>query len=116
MLEPYAIGELLQGFAFDAFSGLALLEERSYLCGRLGEQAFDEKISISDDPLMAEGLPKQFDFEGVPKRRVDLVEDGVLKSVVWDSTSAARAGGSERSTGHAPPPALRRWGPLPFAL
>lgn len=116
VLEPYAIGELLQNFAYDAFSGLALLEERSYLGGRIGEKAFDEKISISDDPLLPEGLPKRFDFEGVPKRRVDLVEDGVLRGVVWDSTSAARAGGSASSTGHAPPPALRRWGPLPLAL
>jgi PmbA protein len=116
VLEPYAIGELLQYFAFDAFSGLALIEERSYLSGRLGEKAFDEKISLSDDPLLPEGLPKQFDFEGVPKRTMELVADGVLEGVVWDSTTAARAGGSQRSTGHAPPPSLRRWGPMPFAL
>jgi PmbA protein len=116
VLGPYAVGELLQYFAFDTFSGLALLEERSYVGGKLGERHFDEKISIADDPLDPRGLPKQFDFEGVPKQRVPLVEDGVLRGVVWDSASAARAGDSQRSTGHASPPALRRWGPLPFAL
>jgi predicted Zn-dependent protease len=116
VLESYAIGELLQYFAFDAFSGLALLEERSYLCGRLGERAFDAQISLADDALDPQGLPKQFDFEGVPKQVVPLVEKGVLRGAVWDSGSAARAEDSERSTGHAPPPALRRWGPLPFAL
>ena len=116
VLEPYALGELLQYFAFDAFSGLAVLEERSYLSGRIGERRFDEKVSIADDALDPAGLPKRFDFEGVPKQRVALVEDGVLRSAVWDSASAARSGGSETSTGHAPPPALRRWGPLPFAL
>jgi len=116
VLGPYAVGELLQYFAFDAFSGLALLEERSYLAGKLGERRFDEKISIADDALDPQGLPKQFDFEGVPKQRVPLVENGVLRGAVWDSTSAARAGGSRQSTGHAPPPAFRRWGPLPFAL
>jgi PmbA protein len=115
VLEPYAIGELLQYFAFDAFSGLALLEERSFLSGRIGERALDEKISIVDDALDPRGLPKQFDFEGVPKQRVELVENGVLRGTVWDSASAARADG-QISTGHAPPPALRRWGPLPFAL
>ena len=116
VLGPYAVGELLQYFAFDTFSGLALLEERSYLGGKLGERHFDEKISIADDALDPRGLPKQFDFEGVRKERVTLVEDGVLRGAVWDSASAARAGDSQRSTGHASPPALRRWGPLPFAL
>jgi PmbA protein len=116
VLETYAIGELLQYFAFDAFSGLALLEERSYLAGRVGEATLDEKISLADDALDPAGLPKQFDFEGVPKQRVELVEQGVLRRAVWDLATAAKAGDSERSTGHAPPPALRPWGPLPFAL
>jgi PmbA protein len=116
VLAPYAIGELLQYFAFDAFSGLAYLEERSYLCGKLGERRFDEKVSIADDALDPRTLPKRFDFEGVPKQRVPLVENGVLRGTVWDLASAARAGGSQPSTGNAPPPAERRWGPLPFAL
>jgi PmbA protein len=116
VLGPYAVGELLQYFAFDTFSGLALIEERSYLSGKLGERHFDEKVSIADDPLDPQGLPKQFDFEGVPKQRVPLVENGVLRGAVWDAASAARAGDSQDSTGHAPPPAFRRWGPLTFAL
>jgi predicted Zn-dependent protease len=115
VLEPYALGELIQLFAYETFSGLALVEERSYAAGRLGEQAFDEKITIADDPLDPRGLPKAFDFEGTPKSRVELVEGGVLRGAVWDRGSAARADGQE-STGHAPPAALRRWGPLPFAV
>jgi predicted Zn-dependent protease len=115
VLEPYALGELLQLFAYETFSGLALLEERSYAAGRLGEQVFDERVSIDDDPLDPRGLPKAFDFEGTPKRRVTLVENGVLRGAVWDRASAARADGQE-STGHASPAALRRWGPLPFAV
>ena len=102
VLGPYAVGELLQYFAFDAFSGLALLEERSYLAGKLGERRFDEKVSIADDALDPQGLPKQFDFEGVPKQRVPLVENGVLRGAVWDSTSAARA------AAHGSRPVMRR--------
>jgi PmbA protein len=116
VLGPIALGELLQYFAFDAFSGLALLEDRSYLGGRIGERCFDEKVSIADDALDPRGLPKQFDFEGVPKQRVTLVENGVLAGAVWDRESAARAENGQAATGHASPPALRRWGPLPFAL
>jgi PmbA protein len=77
---------------------------------------FDEKISIADDPLDPRGLPKAFDFEGVPKQRVELVEQGIARGTVWDRATAARAGPETESTGHAPPAGERRWGPAPTAL
>ena len=43
VLEPYALAELLDYFAFDAFSGLGLLEERAYLTGRLGERVWTRR-------------------------------------------------------------------------
>jgi PmbA protein len=116
VLEPPAIAELLAYFGFDAFGGLGLVEERSYAFGKLGRQVFDERFSLADDALDPRGLPKAFDFEGTPKQRVELVENGVLTGVVWDRSSAARAGGGQQSTGHAPPSSLRNWGPLAFAL
>jgi predicted Zn-dependent protease len=116
VLEPYALAELLDYFAFDSFGGLGLLEERSFFAGRLGERVFDEKVSIADDGLDPAGLPKAFDFEGSPKQRVALVENGVARDVVWDRATAARAGGGRASTGHAPPVSLRSYGPLPYAL
>jgi PmbA protein len=116
VLEPYAFAELLLYFAYDAFGALGLLEERSYAAGRIDEKVFDERFSLADDALDPRGLPKAFDFEGSPKERVQLVEDGVLRNVVWDRTTAQRAGGGRRTTGHAPPSSLRRWGPMPFAL
>jgi PmbA protein len=116
VLEPYAFAELLQYFAYDSFGSLGLLEERSYFTGRLGQQVFDEKISIADDALDSHGFPKAFDFEGTPKQRVQLVEHGTARGVVWDRTTAAQAGNGARSTGHAPPIESREWGPLPYAL
>ncbi len=116
VLEPYALGLLLQWFAWDSFSGLGILEERSALCDRLGEKVADTKVSIWDDPLDPDGLPKAFDFEGVPKRRVTLIEDGVARGVVWDRATAARAADGVVSTGHAPPPPARVYGPMPSAL
>lgn len=114
VLEPYAFAELLDYFSFDSFNGLGLLEERSYLTGRLGERIFDERVTVADDPIDPRGLPKCFDFEGTPKRRVELVAGGVARSVVWDRRTAARAG--RESTGHALPPELRAWGAIPTAL
>jgi predicted Zn-dependent protease len=116
VLEPYAFADLLEYFAHDSFGALGLLEERSYLTGRLGQRIFDEKISIADDSLNPTGLPKAFDFEGTPKQRVQLVENGVARGVVWDRMTAARAQDGVSSTGHAPPVDLRDWGPLPYAL
>ncbi|MGZ4281917.1 MAG: metallopeptidase TldD-related protein [Gaiellaceae bacterium] len=116
VLEPYAFAELLLYFAYDAFGALGLLEERSFAAGKLGEKVFDERFSLADDALDPRGFPKAFDFEGCPKRRVELVRDGVLESVVWDRRTAALAGGGQETTGHAPPSALRHWGPLTYAL
>jgi PmbA protein len=116
VLEPYALADLLQYFAWDSFGGLGLLEERSYFTGRLGERVFDEKVTIWDDALEPGGLPKAFDFEGVPKQRVTLAEQGVARGVVWDRRSAKRAGGEAQGTGHAPPVALQAYGPIPYNL
>jgi PmbA protein len=116
VLEPYAFAELLQYFSYDSLGALGLLEERSYFTGRLGRKVFDEKISIADDALDPRGFPKAFDFEGTPKQRVELVDHGVARGVVWDRATAAQAGNGARSTGHAPPAESRDWGPLPYAL
>jgi len=114
VLEPYAFAELLLYFAYDAFGALGLLEERSYAAGRIGEKVFDERFSLADDGLDPRGLPKAFDFEGSPKTRVELVEGGVFRDVVWDRATGKRA--RRETTGHGPPSSLRRWGPLPFNL
>ena len=102
VLEAPAFAELLAYFSYDAFGALGLVEERSYAFDKLGERVFDERFSLADDALDPRGLPKAFDFEGVPRQRVELVQDGVLTGVVWDRTSAsARAAGRRR-------PATRR--------
>jgi predicted Zn-dependent protease len=114
VLEPYAFAELLEYFAQDSFSGLGILEQSSYFADRLGEQLFAPNVSIVEDPLDPVGLPKSIDFEGVPRRRVPIVEGGVARGVVWDRTTATRAG--EQSTGSGVPAEYRRYGPAPVAL
>ena len=116
VLEAPAFAELLAYFSYDAFGALGLIEERSYAFDKLGQPVFDECFSLADDALDPRGLPKAFDFEGVPRQRVELVQEGVLRGVLWDRTSAKRAGGGQQTTGHAPPSSLRHWGPLPISL
>jgi PmbA protein len=116
VLEPFAVAELVRWFSYDSMGAQGYLEERSYFCGRIGEQPFDSKISLADDALDTANLPKAFDFEGVPKKRVQMIEDGVIRNVVWDRATAARAEDGRASTGHAPPDAWRFYGPLPTAF
>src|SRR6476646_11981106 len=76
VLEPYALADLLHWFAFDTLNGLGFLEERSVFTGRVGERACDPKLTIVDDGLGPDGGPRSFDFEGAPKQRTALVEEG----------------------------------------
>ncbi len=113
ILEEYAVAELLSYLAFLGFSALAVQEGRSFMANKFGQHITGENISIWDDGLDKTGLPVAFDFEGVPKQRVDLITDGVAKTVVYDSYAANKEG--KQSTGHALP-APNPYGPLPGNL
>lgn len=115
LLEPYAVADMVQYLAYVGFSAQALLEERSFMTDRMGEQLVDGRVSIWDDGHDPSGLPLAFDFEGVPKQRVDLIKSGVANAVVWDTRTAAKAGNSHQSTGHALP-APNTAGPMPLNL
>ncbi|HOG48634.1 MAG TPA: TldD/PmbA family protein [Anaerolineae bacterium] len=101
VLEAYAVEEMLGYMSYMGFSALAVQEGRSFLAGRLGQQIVDPRISIWDDGLDATGIPAPFDFEGVPKRRVEIIKEGVATGVVYDRQTAAREG--KESTGHGLP-------------
>jgi predicted Zn-dependent protease len=70
-------------------------------------------ITINDDPFLPAFAGMPFDFEGVPKRKITLIEKGVAKGVAHDSRSAKLAGAE--STGHALPADNPR-GPYPKNL
>jgi predicted Zn-dependent protease len=99
VLEEYAVGELLEFMSYVGFSALALQEERSFM--RLNERITGEKVTIWDDGIDPNGIPAPFDFEGVPRQRVDLIRDGVAVGVVYDQQTAARE--RRQSTGHGLP-------------
>jgi predicted Zn-dependent protease len=56
-------------------------------------------------------MPASFDYEGVAKQRVSLIERGVCVDVVYDAQTAAKAG--RTSTGHGLP-APNQYGPFPL--
>lgn len=82
-----------------ALSGKTVLQGVSPLGGRRGETMFDAALSITDEPLLDGRLgSRPADDEGVPSRRLPLVERGALRAFVYDLETAVRAGAT--STGH----------------
>lgn len=97
ILEPAAVLDLV-GLLFYDFAATALADQRSCFTGRLGKKVFGENISIWDDvyhPLQAGAV---WDGEGVPRRKVTLVESGVLRNLVYGRQAAHKAG--TEPTGH----------------
>ncbi len=81
------------------FSGELINRGISPIRDRLGEMIFSELITVVDDPKNTDCLEvANFDDEGCPTRRKEIVKDGVFTTVLH-STKTAMASGSE-STGN----------------
>jgi predicted Zn-dependent protease len=96
VLEAAAALDLV-GFMFWDFGGMAILDQRSFLNNRIGTPLFGQNITIQDDayhPLQS-GAP--FDGEGMARKKVGLVEKGVVKRVVFARSTARKM----RESGYA---------------
>jgi predicted Zn-dependent protease len=94
ILEPAAALDMV-GFMFYDFGGLAVLDQRSFLNNRVGTRLFGDEINIWDDAGHALQSGPPFDGEGVRRQRVQLVEDGVVKRLVYARSSAEKMKNSE---------------------
>lgn len=109
VLEEYAVVDLLDMLGYLGFSALAVQEERSFF--EAGKRIGSHLVTLRDDATDTAGTPASFDYEGIAKQPVTLVERGVCREVVHDAQTAARAG--RRSTGHGLP-APNTYGPFPL--
>lgn len=113
VLAPEAVADIVDFLGYLGFSARAYEEGRSFMSGHLGERIMSEHVSIVEDALAPEASGLTFDFEGMPKRRVTLIDRGVAAGVVTDSYWAARTG--RENTGHALP-APNPYGPVALDL
>jgi len=113
ILEEEAVADMVFFLGWLGMGALSVQEGRSFMAGRFGEKVTGEGITIWDDGLDPRGIPLPFDFEGVPKQKVVLIENGIAKAVVYDTFTAKREGKS--STGHSLP-APNTFGPIPVNL
>ncbi len=110
ILEPAAVGQLLLFLAFMGFGAKTLYQQRSFMAGKIGEKITGDNSTIIEDPRAPEFSSLPFDYEGVPRKKVVLIENGIARGVVSNSYYAKLL--KSQSSGHALPP-NNTYGPYP---
>jgi len=100
ILEPAAVLDLV-GQMFMDFSATAVRDGRSFLNDRIGEKLFGDNVTIHDDVQHPDQSGAPFDGEGVPRRRLALVDRGEIREIAYSRQAAAHAG--VEPTGHGFP-------------
>ncbi len=111
-----AAGVFLRGL-FQAFSALNVLEQRSFLAGKLGQQIASPAVTIVDDGMMRRGLGSvYFDGEGVQSHRTVVVDRGVLRQYLHSGATARRMNATPTGNGIRSYDSLPAIGPTNFYL
>ncbi len=97
ILEPPALAEVFDWMNMIAFTGQSYEDGSSFFVGNLGKRILGENFTVVDDSLSY--LPFPFDMEGLPKRPVALIENGMPRTPVLDKAWADRLG--MKPTAHA---------------
>lgn len=113
ILEPPAVGQLLLFLGFMGFGGKTVMQQRSFLSGKKGELITGENITITDEPDNPLFGNMLFDYEGIPVRKLAIIDRGRAGDAAFDSYYAAQA--NVAPTGHALPPD-NSYGPYPKNL
>ncbi len=119
VLSPRASATFVSFLGYMGFSATTYQDGQSFVKYHLGEQTFDEKLTVKDDsrdPLTLYAVP--VDGEGLPKKSLKLIDQGIVseKSICYDSFTAGKEKG-RKSTGHSPPPVMMFFGPMrPFPI
>jgi PmbA protein len=99
VFTPLGVASALLAPLIVGFNGKMVLEKASPCAEKLGKQALDNKFSLYDDvTLPYQPASRPFDDEGMPSRRVPLVDKGVVSHFFYDLKTAASA--HTTSTGH----------------
>ena len=107
VLEPPCVADVCDFFSWHGFNAKSHAEGQSFV--HLGQSQLDPAVSIVDDATEPRALGVGFDAEGTPKRRLELVRDGVCVALAHDRRTAAATGTG--STGHGVPGG-ESWGPI----
>jgi len=98
VLEPAAVGVLLDYFSYVGMSAKQMIEGESFLSTRAGQKVAAEAITVADDVFHPSSVGLGFDMEGVPKKRVAVIDAGVATKPVTDLRTARKL--EVEPTGH----------------
>ena len=113
LLEPCAVAELLGFLNYIGFGAKSYHEGTSFMSDKIGKKITGNNITILDDTYHPDSIGFHFDYEGMPKEKVVLIEKGIARNVVYDSYYAYKEG--KKSTGHAIPQP-NAYGPYPMNI
>lgn len=98
LFSPEAMSSLLQVFS-GIFSSEAAQKGLSKFAGQEGEMIASELVTLVDDPFHKENPePINFDAEGSPTHRKNVIEKGVLTTLLYNLKTAYKAG--KKTTGN----------------
>lgn len=90
----------LLGGIIGAVNGERVLQGASFLAKKVGQRIGSELLALIDDGTRPRGIVSApFDGEGVPTQKRVIVEKGILRGFMYNTTAARRAG--VKSTGNA---------------
>lgn len=107
VLEAPAVATMLDYLAYVGFGAKQVLDGESFLSTATGTEVAAPSVTIADDAWHPRSVGIGFDFEGVPRQRVDVIESGVAKGPVTDLRTAAQL--DAQPTGHYS--GSNEWGP-----
>jgi len=100
LLDEYAVAEMLLYLSLSSFSSEAVEEGHSFITQFKGQKIFSDNVNIYDDAYASGTFQMPFDYEGVPKKRVDFIKKGVVTGNVTHNTFTGDKH-LEESSGHA---------------
>ncbi len=102
MIEGKAMRSLLSAYS-SVFSGKQAFLGLSLLKGKEGEKIASDCVTIVDDPHgRCNPVPMAFDGEGVATYEKNVIEKGVLKTLLYDIAYADKVGKTSTANGQRP--------------
>lgn len=110
IFTPRGVSAALLRPLLGGFNGKAVMTGSSPVADRLGDRVIDERISVFDDPTINGAIgSRPVDDEGIPSRRVALIDRGVASNFLYDLQTAGRmnattTGAAQRGLSSLPGP------------
>jgi PmbA protein len=100
LLKPNAVTDLLENTICYSLSAENIQKGRSALIGKLGSKISVKELDIIDNGLLKNGIgSSRSDDEGTPSKNNCILENGILKTYLYDTYTAGKDG--VESTGNA---------------